>query len=284
MKIYVTKRSGNKEPLTIEKWQQSNSFRRSGINNSVVRGTPIPNYSNAYRSISMNIYSRKNPPTGFYVYAYIRSKDSKTAKAGTPYYIGKGSDKRAWCHFKNEATQPPDDTRYIVILETNLTDLGAKAIERRLIRWWGRKDKNTGILRNMTDGGDGAAFPGEKNGMFGKGGPLHPLYGKKRQDMTGDKNPMFGKTGEEHPAFGYRHTEERLKKISDSKTGVKRINFDQSGSKNPMFGRTGENNPSYGKKQPVVTCLECNKTVSISMFARWHKEGKCKQVKTKYYE
>lgn len=25
----------------------------------------------------------------YYVYAYVRSKDSKTAKAGTPYYIGK---------------------------------------------------------------------------------------------------------------------------------------------------------------------------------------------------
>lgn len=25
----------------------------------------------------------------YYVYAYIRSKDSETARAGTPYYIGK---------------------------------------------------------------------------------------------------------------------------------------------------------------------------------------------------
>lgn len=32
----------------------------------------------------------------YYVYAYIRSKDSDTAKAGTPYYIGKGKHKRAF--------------------------------------------------------------------------------------------------------------------------------------------------------------------------------------------
>lgn len=103
----------------------------------------------------------------FYVYAYLRNKDSKTAKAGTPYYIGKGCGARAWKHCNSDAIQPPTDHSNVIILESNLSELGAFALERRMIKWWGRLDNGTGILRNQTDGGQGGAYwTGKKRTPF----------------------------------------------------------------------------------------------------------------------
>jgi hypothetical protein len=81
----------------------------------------------------------------FYTYAYLR-------KDGRPYYIGKGKGNRAY-EKKHSAYVPSKDR--ILILKENLTEEEAFKHEIYMIAVFGRKDLETGILYNLTDGGEG---------------------------------------------------------------------------------------------------------------------------------
>jgi len=88
-------------------------------------------------------------PNRFYTYAYLREDR-------TPYYIGKGSGKRAYKKYKGEI-KPPRDKSRVLLLKTSLTEEEAFEHEIYMISIFGRKDLGTGILHNKTDGGDGSS-------------------------------------------------------------------------------------------------------------------------------
>ena len=84
----------------------------------------------------------------YYTYAYLRED-------GTPYYIGKGKAGRINNTLHNIHLPPKEERR--IFLKKNLTDEEARKHEIYMIAVLGRKDLGTGILRNMTDGGEGCA-------------------------------------------------------------------------------------------------------------------------------
>ena len=83
----------------------------------------------------------------YYTYAYLRED-------GTPYYIGKGKNYRAYNDRGKPCCRPPIKER-ILILKNNLTEEDAHRHEIYMINVFGRKDIGTGILRNKTNGGEG---------------------------------------------------------------------------------------------------------------------------------
>lgn len=89
----------------------------------------------------------------FYVYMYLRCKNSKNGTIGSPYYVGKGKGSRAFS--KDHRCKPPLDLANIVFVARDMTEWDAHQLEMLLIHHYGRIDNKTGCLANLTDGGEG---------------------------------------------------------------------------------------------------------------------------------
>ena len=137
----------------------------------------------------------------YYTYMYCRED-------GTPYYIGKGKGQRI--NNPHRCGLPPVERRKY--LKTNLAEEESFRHEMYMIHVLGRKDNGTGILRNLTDGGEG------NSGCI----QSEETVKKRVQSRRGYKPPEELKKRISKTLIGHKHSEETRKKISKTLTGYKR--------------------------------------------------------------
>ena len=160
----------------------------------------------------------------YYTYAYLRED-------GTPYYIGKGRGNRIY-QKSGDVIKPPKNKNRIIFLKQNLTENNAFKHEIYMISIFGRKDLNTGILHNRTNGGEGAS--GHIQSEEAKQKRSIALKGKSRpqevKEKIGEKNKgktqsqeARNKISDTHKGntywVGRKHTEESKQKMRDAKIG-----------------------------------------------------------------
>ena len=202
----------------------------------------------------------------YYVYGYYDMN-------GDLFYIGKGKYNRKFYHLYESQNYRKDKTLYnkhktnkiksiiskigidefietkIKVIKDNLTEKEALDLEKTLILKYGKLIDNTGILTNITDGGEfciGNHFKSrEHRNKISKS-----LTGSKRAEKSRKKQSQTV-TGINNPNYGKKHTKETKSKIS------KRV------SKPIVF---------QGKKYKSITECAVANNVSRTTIMRWLKK------------
>jgi|CryBogDrversion2_11_1035321.scaffolds.fasta_scaffold13739_3 hypothetical protein len=184
----------------------------------------------------------------YYVYQYLR-------KDGTPYYIGKGSGRRAYAGCRT--IPKPKDKNLIQIIAHKLSELESFLLETKLIKHYGRIDLGTGILRNLTNGGEGASNvankvawnKGKKQSLEHNQKISNSLKGKSKSDesVRKMKEKLKGRVG---TMLGKSHSLETKDKISKSLTGkLKGPDSEETKKKKSMASKGKPKNPVSVEKQ-----------------------------------
>jgi hypothetical protein len=185
----------------------------------------------------------------YYVYEYLREDN-------TPYYVGKGTKDRAFKKQGHTVPLPPKDR--IRFVAENLTDQEARDLEISLIAKYGRKDLGTGILRNMTDGGEGS--PGRITTKETKEKLSKLNLGKKQSEET--------KTKRAESLRGQKRTDDQRK--TQSEAALKRWS-----QQDPIVEKIRRLKIQEARKNQIIktiqiTCPHCGKTGGNRIMPRYH--------------
>jgi hypothetical protein len=151
----------------------------------------------------------------YYTYAYLR-------KDGTPYYIGKGKGNR--CNQKHgKNCNPPKDKNKIIKLKQNITEEEAFKHEIYMIAIFGKKCNGTGILMNISDGGNappvfyGEDSPTKRPEVRAKIGAANKkrLKGRKCSEESKRKQSNTWKEKLKNNPRPMSYYEENLKKMAE---------------------------------------------------------------------
>lgn len=169
----------------------------------------------------------------FYTYLWLRED-------GTPYYVGKGKDDRAFTSSSHSVHRPPDISR--IILQEFESEVDAYTAEIFFILYYGRLDSGTGCLRNLTDGGENPPSP--------KGKKLSQTTKKRISEGNKGKPKSVEhvrKNRESH--IGLKYSEERKRKIGDSHRWSHRSEETRSNMRSHHKGMSGRKHSEETKNK-----------------------------------
>jgi hypothetical protein len=187
----------------------------------------------------------------YYTYAYLREDK-------TPYYIGKGKDNRVYK--KHMVPVPPNDR--ILFLKKNLTEQEAIKHEIYMIAIFGRKNNKTGILRNLTDGGEGSSgrkfsketiermsIAAKKRKISDDGRKKLSERNKKIGRWQGSNNPFYGKPGKNKGIPMSNEQKDKLRKKAIGRKVNRKIKEQSNCKKIRVYFISGEIIECWGVRE-----------------------------------
>lgn len=227
----------------------------------------------------------------FYVYT-LRVKHARK-----PFYVGKGHDNRADSHFTESSLArashknhtilkawSSDKSIYVEYVMQNLTEKQAFDLEENLIAFYGRRVDDTGVLTNLTLGGEGAS------------GALHSAEHRRKNSEANKGRVLSAETrlklASRPKRVGWTHSVETRARMSQSHTGAKKS--DETKAKMSLAASTRVRKPHseetkakmrashLGKKHSAETkdrlrVVNKGKVISEETRARMSASQQCRQ-------